>query len=106
MFKVISPRLLNSQVRIETSIASCACQLLIVLERDVAARPRIFVPLRQAKIDYVDNMLLFSKADQKVIWFDVTMNKAIQMDKLYPLKHLNSQHQYRLERKATTAVLI
>jgi hypothetical protein len=93
-------------MRIQTSIAGRPRQLLIVLERDVTASPRIFVALCQPKVNYVDNVLLFAEADQKVVRLYVAMNKAVQMDKLYPLKHLDGQHEHSLQRETTPAVLV
>ena len=91
---------------IQTGIAGRPRQLLIVLEGDVTASPRIFVALCQPKVDYVDNMLLFAEADQKVVRFDIAMNKPVQVDKLYPLEHLDGQHEYCFQGEAAPAVFV
>ena len=53
------------------------------------ASPGIFVPLCQTKVNYVDDVLLLAEADQKVVRLNITMNKAVQVDELYALEHLD-----------------
>lgn len=51
------------------------------------------VLLGQPKVDHINFARLFSIAYNKVIWFDVSMDKELVMDKLDPFYHLIAYHQ-------------
>ena len=53
----------------------------------------VSVPFRQAKINYVNNILFLAVANEEVVRFHVPVNKVIVMQKFKPLDHLVSDHQ-------------
>ena len=67
------------------------------------SRLGIPVPLREAKIDYVNNILLFAVSDKEVIRFHVPVDKVIVVQELQPLNHLVRDHQRRLYREFSFA---
>lgn len=50
-------------MRVKASVPCRARELLIVLVADVAARPGVFVALRETEIDDVNHVLLLPQAD-------------------------------------------
>lgn len=61
---------------VQTSIASCASEALIVSERDVLICSRVLVPLCQPVVHNVHIVLSFANANQIVIGLDISMKKA------------------------------
>jgi hypothetical protein len=49
-------------------------------------------------------MLLLLNADQKVVWFNVSVQETILVHKLNSLQHLYGQHQNRFQGKFPAAV--
>ena len=49
-------------------------------------------------------MLLLLNADQKVVWFYISVQETILVDKLNSLQHLYGEHQNRFESKFPAAV--
>lgn len=66
---------------------------------------RIPIPFGQAKVYNVHVVLSFAYSNQEIVWFDVSMKEQSRVDVLYALNHLISQHQHRLERKFSLAVI-
>lgn len=52
----------------------------------------ISVPFRQAEIDYVNNVLFLSMANEEIIRLHVSMNEVIVVQELKSLDHLVSNH--------------
>ena len=71
----------------------------------MSARSRVLITLGQAEIDDVDYVLLLLDAYQKVVRLYVSVEEAILVNELNPLKHLNGEHQNSLEGKLPPAVL-
>jgi len=42
-------------------------------------------PLGKAKVDHIYIVLLFTDTNQKVVWFDISMQEMTRMDKLNSL---------------------
>ena len=43
---------------------------------------RVFVTLGKTEIDHVQDVLVLSATDKKVVWLDVSMQEAVLMDEL------------------------
>ena len=61
----------------------------------MAARSWVFIPLGETEVNYVNHMLLLLNADQKVVWFYISVQETILVDKLNSLQHLYGEHQNR-----------
>ena len=77
---------------IDTRIPSRSRQRLIVLVRNVLSCLGISVPFCQAKIDYVNDVLFLSVANQEIIRLHIPMNEVIVVEELESLDHLVSNH--------------
>ena len=73
LFKVVSSRLLNSHMRVQTSITRRPSQLLIVFVADVTTSSGVFVSLRQTKVNDVDYVLVVALAYQEIVRLDVSV---------------------------------
>ena len=71
----------------------------------MSARSWVLITLGQAEIDDVDYVLLLLDANQKVVRLYVSVEEAILVNELNPLKHLNGEHQNSFEGKLPPAVL-
>ena len=58
---------------VEASVSGCSSQLLIVLVANVTSSSGVFVPFGQAKVNYVDDVLLLAHADQEIVRLDVSV---------------------------------
>jgi len=58
----------------------------------MSASSWVFISLSQTKINDMDNMLLFLNTDEKIVWFDISMQKSILVNKFDSLQHLNCKH--------------
>jgi len=58
----------------------------------MSTSPWVLIALRKAKVNYVNDMLLFLYANQEIVWLDISVQETVLVDKLYTLQHLNSQH--------------
>ena len=65
----------------------------------------VFVSFSEAEVNDVNHMLLLLHSDQEVVRLNISMKKAILMDILYPLEHLNGKHQNCFQTKLSSAVL-
>ena len=92
-------------MRIQTCISSSSRQLLVFFVAYVASCARIFVPLRQSKVNYVKHVLLLSGANQKVVRLYVSVQKPALMHKFYPLEHLDGKHKHSLQGELVAAIL-
>jgi len=66
---------------------------------------RVSKPFGQSKINYINVMLFFSNADQKVVGFDITMKEMPRVDKLDSLEHLVRQHEDSFKTELSLAVV-
>lgn len=60
LLQIVSPCLLDSEMRVETCVTSCTCKFFAVTVLNVSASPRVFESLGQTEVDYVNQMLLTS----------------------------------------------
>lgn len=72
----------------------------------MSSSSRVFVSLCETKINEVNNVLLFTQPDQKVIRFYVSMQKPVLMDKLNTLQHLDGKHEHSFVRKLLATVFV
>lgn len=91
---------------IQARISGCSRKLFVVFVGNMSSSPRVFVSLCKTEINEVNNMLLFTQPDQKVIRFYVSMQKPVLMDKLYALQHLDGKHEHSFVRKLLTTVFV
>jgi hypothetical protein len=91
---------------IYTCITSCACQLLPLLERDVLPRLGIYVPLRQAVVDQVDDVRFGSGAHAEILRLHISMQKLLAVKVIQSGDHLLAKEQPGLQREFGTAVLV
>lgn len=101
--QIIPPGLLNTEMSVETGVASSAGEALVEPDGNVMEIPRVAIPLGQAKVNQINVFLVITKAHHKVIGLDITMDKVLVVDVLDPLDHLVSQHQDSLETKPSVA---
>jgi len=87
---------------IDRGIPGCPCQIFVVFVSYVSPIKRVL--LSQPKIDDEYSVALFVLSDQKIVRFDVPMNKTLRVDILDPIEHLQSDHDDRLQWK-TLSVL-
>lgn len=98
---VISSRLFNAQVSIHRCIPGRASELFLIFIRNVFARLRVAVPLREAEVDHVDDVLclLGGDAHEEVVRLDVPVDEVVVVEELDPLKQLVRKHKHRFQRK-------
>lgn len=81
--KIVSSRMLNSQVRVDRSVTSSTSQSFVFLVRNMVISLSVSVLLGQTEIDQVDDVGLVVQTYQKVIWLDVSMDVVPRVAKLY-----------------------
>ena len=86
LFQVIPARLLDPQVSIKARISGSPRETFTVTERNVPTGFRVLVPLCQAKVDYVDDVLASRGAYQEVVRLDVPVQEPVLMNEFNPLK--------------------
>jgi len=87
--QIVTPRLLVTNVRVETRITGSTGQVLAVAEGDVFA-VRALVAFSESKINDVDGVLgLVGPANQEVVRLDISVNNALFVDDLDPLDQLH-----------------
>ena len=86
--KVVSPRLLLSQMGVQTCIPSRSSQTFVVSEGNVFIGARVFVSLCEAIVNHVDIMLAFADAYQIIIWLNVAVQKTPGVNVFNSLDHL------------------
>ena len=78
-------------------VPGCSSQVFPIFVRDVLTLA-ILIALCQAKVDYVDVVMgLCCSTDQKVVWFDVSVNNSLLMHFLNPTDHLDCDQEHSLE---------
>jgi len=71
---------------VHRSIAGGAGQVLSIAIRNVLTGLGVTETLGQAKVDYVDVVLLLADTDKEVIWLNVSVQEVARVHKLDPLK--------------------
>lgn len=97
---IITPAVFNAAVLIAARVPRRAGETLPVTPRDVSARGRVDVLLRQAKINNKHLISLAPATHKKVVRLQVTVHKPLRVHILNPVYHLVPQHNHRLERKS------
>lgn len=46
----------------------------------------VLIPLCKAKIDNIDNVLIFATSNQEIVRFDISVQETVLMDKFYSLE--------------------
>lgn len=92
-FKIVSSRLFNTFMGIDTCISGSTCEILAIAPWNVLSF-RVLEAFGQTEIndEYVV-FRMFRSSDQKVVWFDISMNYSLLMNLLNTLKHLDSDHE-------------
>ena len=101
--KVVTPTLLNAEMRIDTGIARRTRQRLVVLVGNVLTRLGITITLREAEVDNVNDILLLAVANEEVVRLHVTMNEMVVMKELEALDHLVCNHERSLDSELALA---
>lgn len=77
---VITARLLNTQVSVDTGITGSSSQVLVLTVRDVEVSLGVAVFLCETKIDDVDLVSTLTDTHQEVVGLDITMNEGLGVD--------------------------
>mmetsp|Transcript_51496 Transcript_51496/g.137429 ORF Transcript_51496/g.137429 Transcript_51496/m.137429 type:complete len:249 (-) Transcript_51496:48-794(-) len=101
--QIIPPTLLDTQMRVDTGISSCASQILAFPVRNVLLCLWVPVLFGKTKIDYVHLVRLLAETDQEVVGLDVAVNEILCMHVLHAIDHLIRQHQDRLKTELPVA---
>lgn len=78
--EVVATGLLNTEMGVDRSVASRTSEILVLSVRDMEVGLRVTEFFRQTKINDVDLVAALSDAHQKVIGFDVTVDKVARVD--------------------------
>ncbi len=78
--KIIPAALFYANMSIDTCITSCPREVLVIAVRNMLVTSRIAVLLGKTKINGMYNILTSSKTNQKIVWLDITMDKALRVD--------------------------
>ena len=74
---------------VDTGVSSCSCQIFTISEWNVLSIWGL-VAFGETKINDVDSAFgLVSSSNQKIIWFDISMDDSLLMDDLDSLDHLD-----------------
>lgn len=83
--KIISPRLLVPDVRVDASVSGSACQVFALTEGNVLSIG-ILVALGETEIDDEDVIfVLVVSTNQKVIWLNISVDDPLFVDLLNSL---------------------
>jgi hypothetical protein len=102
---IVSPSLLDSNVRVHTSVASRSSQRLVISVRDVIACLGVFVALGEAEVDHETCVPLVIVSHQEVIRLHVTMQEVVRVQVLETGEHLISQHANSFQSESTSTIL-
>lgn len=83
--QVVPPALLDSNVGVETGVARSASQALVGSVWNVLPSSGVFELLGQSVVDYVQEPLVLPLAQKKVVRLNVSVDKILGMEILYPL---------------------
>ena len=86
LLQIISSRLFNTQMCIQTCIACSPCQRLVIFKRDMSSSFWILISFGKSKVNQIQYMLIFPCTNQEIIWFDISMKEAILMHEFYSLQ--------------------
>lgn len=88
-FKVVTPRLLVTNVSVDTRVPSSPCQVLTFSEGDVLA-VRVLVALGETEVDDIDVVLIcVVAAYEEIVRLDVSVDNALLVHLLNSLNLFN-----------------
>jgi len=73
---------------IDTGVTRRSCQIFVLPVGDVKVALRVTVLLGQTKVDHIHLVSALANAHQKVVGFDVTVNKVLGVD-VFDARDLN-----------------
>lgn len=105
--EIIAPRLLSTQVGVDTHIARRPRQRLSLPVGDMLLRFGVSVLLGHSEVDDMDDIgrLGGGAADKEVVGLDIAIDQILLVDGLDAGKHLLGDHGDRLDGEATIAVV-
>ena len=105
--EIISATLLTAQVGVDGHVTGCSAEGLALAVGNVLLRLWVTVLLGHAEVDDVDNVGGFGAraADEEVVGLDVAVYQVLLVDGLDARQHLLGDHDDRLGREATVAVV-
>lgn len=62
----------------------------------------VSILLRQAEVDYINQVRVFILSHEKILGFDVPVQKMPRVEVFYPRNHLIGQHKYSSEREGSS----
>ena len=95
--------LTDAEVGVDTGIACCAREVLVLSVGNVEVGLRVAVFFSKAKVDNVDLVTSLADAHQKVVWFDVAVDERLGVNVLDAGNKLIGQQEDRLEREFAVA---
>lgn len=76
-FKVVATGLLHTEMGVDGGVSCCASEVFVLTVGDVQVRFGIAVFLRKTKVDDIHLVAALANAHEKVVRFDVSMNKGL-----------------------------
>ena len=102
-FHVVTTGLLNTQVGVDTGVASGTGQVLVLTVRDVEVSLGVTVLFGQAKVDNVDLVSTLADTHEEVIGLNVTVDEGLGVDVLDAGDKLVGQEEDGLQRELAVA---
>lgn len=91
-------------MRSNTGVPCSANQGLSRFLLNVLIRLKVFESLGQTEVDQINDVFSLATASHKVIWFYVSMDETLHMEKLNPRNDLICQHKHCLSIERTRAI--
>mmetsp|Transcript_66791 Transcript_66791/g.173749 ORF Transcript_66791/g.173749 Transcript_66791/m.173749 type:complete len:208 (-) Transcript_66791:54-677(-) len=101
--QVVTPALLDAEVRVHARVPGSACQVLALAVRDMLLGLGVPVLFGKPEIDDVHLVCLLAQADEEVVGLDVAMDEVLGVDVLHAVDHLVREHQDRLQAELPVA---
>jgi hypothetical protein len=100
---VVTTRLLDTQVGVDTGVTSSTGQVLVLTVRDVEVSLRVTVLLGQTKVDNVDLVSTLADTHEEVIRLNVAVDERLGVDVLDAGDELIGQEKDGLQRELAVA---
>lgn len=94
--EVVSAGLLDPEMSVNRSVAGSAGQGFAISIRDMAAIFWVTEALCQSKIYHINSVFFFPQSDQKIVRFDISVEKMPVVYEFNSLEHLIHEHQNSL----------
>jgi len=79
-FEVVATSLFYTKMSVDGSITGGTREILVLSVRNMEMSPIITVFLGQTIVNHIDLVATLSNAHQKVVWFDVTVDKVARVN--------------------------